>query len=203
MQSIESFPLAWPPDWQRTPSLKRKAARYKVSFREARDGVVHSLALMGVRSHDVVLSSNIPSKSNGLPYAGYVEPEDPGVAIYWTTKTHERRVVACDSWRTVRDNLRAVGLTLEALRALERTGASEILNRAFTGFAALPGKTEDDWRTVLGFRSNGINVTVENIEVHYRVLSKEMHPDKDGGSHDAMVKLNAAREAALKFMGIG
>lgn len=208
MQGVESFPLAWPSDWQRTPSLKRKAARYKVSFREARDGVVHSLALMGVRNHDVVLSSNVPSKSDGLPYAGYAEPSDPGVAVYWTTKTHERRVVACDSWRLVRDNLRAVGLTLEALRTLERTGASEILNRAFTGFAALPpGPSVEAWEKVLGLTDEMQpgrfkRVTREMIEERYRELSKEAHPDK-GGTHEAMVRLNAAREAALKFMGIG
>lgn len=201
MQGVDAHPLTWPADWQRTPAHKRKSSRYKVSFREARDGVVRSLELMGVRSHDVVLSSNIPSKSNGLPYAGYAEPADPGIAIYWTTKTHERRVVACDSWRTVRDNLRAVGLALEALRTLERTGASEILNRAFTGFAALPGKTEDDWRAVLQLY-NLKKITIEDIEGNYRALSLKTHPDQ-GGTHDAMVRLNAAREAALKFMGIG
>ncbi len=210
MQGIEIFPLTWPPGWERTPSLRRKSSRYKVSFREARDSVVHSLRLMGVRDCDVVLSSNVPPKSNGLPYAsGYAEPQDPGVAVYWTKmgvdtdkRTHtERCVIACDKWRTVRENLRAVGLALEALRTLERTGSSEILNRAFTGFAALPpASSEDDWRTVL--KLSGMAVNASDVEERYRELAKQAHPDS-GGDHDAMVRLNKARDAALTFLRIG
>lgn len=200
MQGLESFPLTWPPGWQRTPAHQRKKGRYTIGFAKARGDVVHNLRLMGVRNHDVVISSNIPSKSNGLPYATYAEPSDPGVAIYWTTRDNECRVIACDKWRTVRENLRAVGLALEALRTLERTGSSEILNRAFTGFAALPPSGED-WRAVLQLYSLK-KITIEDVEGNYRALALKAHPDQ-GGSHDAMVRLNAARDAALKFMGIG
>lgn len=198
---VDAHPLTWPEGWKRTPPHQRKKARYSIGFAKARGDVIHTLRLMQVQQHNIVISSNIPSKSNGLPYATYAEPSDPGVACFWTTKTHERRVVACDCWRTVRDNLRAVGLALEALRTLERTGASEILNRAFTGFAALPpGRLDDNhWRVVLMLTSN---YTRDDVEARYRELSLKTHPDK-GGTHEAMVKLNAAREAALKFLGIG
>jgi hypothetical protein len=207
MEGIEVYPLTWPASWKRTLAHRRKNSRYKVNFARARDEVVRSLALMGVRDYNVVISSNVPTRRDGLPLANMREPEDPGVACYWTSMvidadkrgSTERRVIACDSWRTVRDNLRAVGLALEALRTLERTGASEILNRAFTGFAALP-PAEDDWRNVLGLR--GIAVTSSDIEERYRALAKDAHPDS-GGSHDAMVRLNRAREAALAFLRIG
>jgi hypothetical protein len=197
MEGIEIYPLTWPANWKRTPAHLRKSSRYKVSFARARDEVVRSLSLMNVRDYNVVISSNVPTRRDGLPYANMREPEDPGVACYWT-KDSERRVIACDSWRTVRDNLRAVGLALEALRQLERTGASEILNRAFTGFAALP-PAGGDWRNVLGL--NG-DVTIEQVELRYRTLAKMLHPDK-GGSDEKMVALNKARDAALAFLRIG
>jgi hypothetical protein len=136
------------------------------------------------------------------------EPDDVGVAVYWTKmgidadkrSRTDRRVIACDKWKTVRENLRAVGLALEALRTLERTGSSEILNRAFTGFAALPPAGTKDWRVVLGLEN--MAVTSSDIEERYRQLAKDAHPDT-GGDHDAMVRLNKAREAALAFLRIG
>lgn len=192
MKGINSFPLAWPTGWKRTEAGKRRQSTYKVTLAQARDGVLDSLRLMGVRQHDVVLSSN----AGGLSTR---EPADTGVACYWNDKDGQQRVIACDKWKTVRENLRAVGLALEALRTLERTGSSEILNRAFTGFAALP-PPENGWRDVLGLR--GIAVTSSDIDERYRLLAKDAHPDK-GGDHDAMVRLNKAREDALAFLRIG
>jgi hypothetical protein len=210
MQPIEAYPLSWPPGWKRTLPAQRRQSSYKVDLAKARDELVHEVELMGVRRHDIVLSSNVPTRGDGLLYAKWREPDDPGVAVYWSksrwdkntrTERFEQRVIACDKWRTVRENVRALGLAVEALRMLERTGSSEILDRAFSGFVPeLPGKVEEDWRSVLGFK--GIHVTVEDVNERYRELSLEAHPDR-GGDHDAMVRLNAARDAALKFMGIG
>jgi hypothetical protein len=203
MEGINAHPLTWPVSWRRTPPHQRKRSRYQVSFGRARDEVVHSLGLMGVSRHDVIISTNVPLRRDGLPYADMREPDDPGVAVYWSKigKQTEQRVIPCDSWRTVRDNLRAVGLALEALRQLERTGAKEILDRAFTGFAALPPapSEEEDWRRVLFPDGSWKLVTKERIEERYRELSLVAHPDR-GGSHDAMVRLNRARDQALAFL---
>lgn len=52
-------------------------------------------------------------------------------------------VLACDLFREVRLNMHAIGLTVEAMRQIERCGASSMLERAFRGFmAALPAKGE-------------------------------------------------------------
>jgi len=202
MNDVDAYPLTWPIGWKRTDAHRRKNSPYKVSFARARDEVLHSLGLMGVRDYNVIISSNVPLRRDGVPLANMREPDDPGVAVYWSDHKQERRVIACDKWRTVRENVRAVGLALEAMRMLERTGSSEILNRAFTGFAALPASTEaqEDWRGVL--KLNNVFVTADDVEERYRALAKEAHPDK-GGDHDAMVRLNRAREDALKFLGIG
>jgi hypothetical protein len=199
-EPIDAYPLSWPIGWKRTEPHRRKSSRYKVTFARARDEVLHSLQLMGVRDYNVIISSNVPLRRDGLPLANMREPDDVGIAVYWSNHKQERRVIACDKWRTVRENLRAVNLALEALRMLERTGSSEILNRAFTGFAALPpaSAAEEDWRAVLKLR--GMAVTSADIEESYRELAKEAHPDS-GGDHDAMVRLNQARDAALKFLG--
>ena len=105
--------------------------------------------------------------------------------------------MACDCWRTVRDNLRAVGLTIDALRAIDRSGATQLLERAFTGFAALPESTTvvRSWRDVLHL--NGQPITQRDVLEAFKRRLPLCHPDS-GGSHDLMVELNRARDEGLR-----
>lgn len=192
---IDAHPLAWPDGWKRTPRHARNRSKYKVSFSHARDDLANELRMLARRDSDVVISTNVPTRRDGLPLANTREPEDPGVAAYWITPDGAQHVIACDAWDTVRENVRAVGLAVGALRMLERTGASEILDRAYTGFAALPpqgGAT--DWPSVLSVEPTA---TREQIELRYRELARLHHPDR-GGDAAMMTKINAARDAALR-----
>lgn len=199
--SVNAHPLYWPEGWRRVKH--RQPSRYNVSFANARDAMTRELRLLGAQ--DIVVSTNVPLRHDGLPYARSSAPADPGVAVYWTTRKHGQRVIACDAWRTVRENLRAVGLAIESLRLLERTGASEILDRAFTGFAALPaqGESEPDWW--LGELGLDRSELTQHALVHrvriimdaYRRLARQRHPDC-GGSDAEMVRLNKARDAAMQ-----
>lgn len=192
---IDAYPLAWPDGWKRTRPASRRQSRYKVSFAHARDDLADELRMLARRESDIVISSNVPTRRDGLPLSGHREPDDPGVAAYWITPSGEQRVIACDTWDTVRENVRAVGLAVSALRLLERTGASEILDRAYTGFAALPpqgGAT--DWPSVLSVEPTATRV---EVELRYRELARIHHPDR-GGDAETMTKINAARDAALR-----
>lgn len=209
VEGVDGYPLYWPEGWKRTESWKRSTARYDVNFARARDELLRSLKLMGVRENDIVISTNVPLRKDGLPYAGMAEPKDPAVAVYWTERRgwnsqrgdYDRipRVMACDCWRTVRDNLRAIGLSLEALRAVKRAGATNILDRVFQGFTALPADTRPrSWREVLGVDLK--HPTRAAIDAAFRALAVTAHPDA-GGTHDRMVELNRAREEAFREIG--
>lgn len=187
---IEAYPLCWPDGWPRRKSYARNRSRYEVTFLRARDELARQLKLM--RAKDVVISTSVPLRRDGLPLAGQREPEDPGVAAYWTDKNGKPRVCACDAWQTVRENLRAVGLAVESLRALERTGASELLERAFAGFARLP-EAADCW-SVLGFSGR---VARHEVDARYRELARQHHPDR-GGDHQQMARINAAYQEATR-----
>lgn len=194
----DAYPLYWPEGWKR--SQRRKKSRYTVKMAQARDDLLKELRLLGAR--DVVISSNVALRRDGLPYANTPEPKDPGIAVYWVTKDKDQRVIACDCWSTVAENMRAVGLTIGALRQIERTGASQILERAYMGFKALPAPEAEpqpvidlhEALTVL--RLSPSDLTKENVERNYRQLAKERHPDH-GGSDEAMAQLNMARTIAL------
>lgn len=192
---IDAHPLAWPTGWERTPPYRRHRSKYKVTFLKARDELARQLRMISRSGSDVIISTNVPLRRDGLPLANMREPSDPGVAAYWYDKRGRQRVIACDAWETVRENLRAVGLTVEALRTIDRAGASEILDRAFQGFAALPpGPSEDPWWEVLGITRDANSGVIEAV---YRRLARINHPDH-GGDAAKMAKINAARDAALR-----
>jgi hypothetical protein len=71
-----------------------------------------------------------------------VRARDAGKAFYEGKRGMEHEyVLACDLFVEVRLNMHAIGLTIEAMRQIERCGASSMLERAFRGFiAALPAK---------------------------------------------------------------
>lgn len=139
-----------------------------------------------------VLSMNVPRRVDGSPYAsGKPENGDPGVALYFERKG-KQMVFACDRWDQVKDNIRAVQKTMEALRAIDRWGASEMMERAFSAFEAIAPPLS--WRKVLGLDGRP---TEDQVNAAFREKARRAHPDA-GGSTAAMVELNAARDAALR-----
>lgn len=207
------YPLAWPDGWHRTPSLERKRATFgrketrpgnswkshaRLSVNDATRRVLAELGRLGVvRDDDIVISTMIRVRLDGLPRSGEPEPQDPGVAVYWERPGESPRCMAIDLYDRVADNLAAIAATLEAMRAIERHGGAAILDRAFSGFAALPapGPTSaKSWREVLGFTA-GRTITLDDARVAYRRLASENHPDR-GGDPDRMAEINRAWQQA-------
>lgn len=193
----QAFPLHWPDGWPRTKTPAR--SRFDVPFTMVRDGVLEEIARMGGRY--AVLSTNVKLRRDGLPYANQRTPEDPGVAVYFE-RNGKQMVFACDRWDRVKDNIRAIQKTIEAMRGIDRWGASDMLERAFSAFEALPaphGPSIRSWREVLGFPP-GARPDREGIDIAYRSQAKSAHPDV-GGSADAFAELQRARDEALRAIG--
>ena len=109
--------------------------------------------------------------------------------MYWQPKKGAMKVLAVDRFDRVADNLAAVAGTLAALRSIERWGGGQILDRAFTGFTALPGPdTKRTWREILGVPATG---DIGKVREAYRIAASSAHPDK-GGSHERMTEINQA-----------
>lgn len=191
------YPLDWPPE-QARHSGRRDPGPYQVTLDRAQRDLVHELELL--RAREVVISTGIRVRQDGYAYASARDPDDPGVAVYWT-RDGQDYAVACDRYRDVRSNLRACGLAIHHLRRLEQAAPS-FAEKAFSGFARLAANAGADgsrpWRDVLGF--DGF-VPAEQIEKRYRSLARERHPDLDSGSAAAMAELNRARADALEEIG--
>jgi hypothetical protein len=209
------YPLAWPVSWKRTTSGNRQTAKFRkgaggyVGPADARrwqsaerltigDGIKRvsgEMRRLGVRDGDWLISSDVPTRLDGLPYANAAQPKDPGVAVYFRIGAkREPRVLACDRWNRVADNLAAIAGHVEAIRMQDRYGVGT-LEQAFAGYAAIPAKTGGaDWRAELGLTEHPVD-NLATVEARYRELARARHPDS-GGSHEAMARLNEAREAA-------
>lgn len=205
--TIPAYPLQWPAGWKRTEAHHRTRARFgkqrtvrsshtdysykqrsEVTIAQATSRVLEELRRMGVDPDGLVISMDLLLRLDGLPRSGQRDPNDPGVAVYWVDRYDSARPPRCmaiDRYDRIADNLAAVAATLDAMRAIERHGGAEILDRAFTGFVALPAPGGMDWRLVLG---------EDNPEHMYRVLRSRHHPDRNGDA-DKFREVQAAWDA--------
>lgn len=186
------FPLSWPTGWGRTGRAHRRRAAFRsrgaaLSAWAAVQRLSDELGRLGATGE--VLSTNLETRLDGLPRSGQAEPADPGVAVYFRLKG-QPRCLACDKWDRVADNIAAIAQHIDALRRIDRYGVGT-LEQAFAGYAALP-PAACEWWLVLGV---GPDASLETIEDAFRSAMRSAHPDR-GGSHEAMVRLNAARDAA-------
>jgi hypothetical protein len=223
--TINAYPLQWPVGWKRTPADRREGARFHgttkrynsyqtsegtrqsvhtlkrdLTIAEGRKRVLEELARMGLSRDDVVISTNLPLRMDGEVRADARNPNDPGVAVYWQDGKHHR-VMAIDRYDRVADNLAAVAATVDAMRAIERHGGAMILERAYTGFTALPAPASTKpWRDVLGL-ADVHHIDGLRLKDAYRSAASAAHPDRSTGSHERMAAVNLAYEQAKTELG--
>ena len=192
---MEAWPLYWPEGRPRLAYYQREDARFKTTFARARDNIIHEIGLLvGRYQHaNPVISTNIPLRNDGLPYATYKKPDDPGVAVYFTYKK-QQVCFACDRWIKIEDNMQAICKTIEALRGIARWGTGDMMDAAFTGFTALPPPASG-WRADLGLPVDCRDL--DAAQEAYKRLRSIHHPDK-GGNAEQFYKINRAIDAAEK-----
>lgn len=194
MSEQAAYPLSWPVGWKRTGF--RTCSRFGHGGNRPSTGkgtrlVLDELKRMGVADYQVVISTNLKLRLDGLPYSNQANPQDPGAAVYWR-KGDKKFVIACDRWTSIGENLYTIGRTIEATRAIERWGAVTT-EQAFAGYIALNEKTEATCWEVLGIH---IDATESTIMDAYRRRARETHPDH-GGTPEAFSAVVRAKEIAL------
>jgi hypothetical protein len=106
---ISRYPLQWPDGWKRMPAYQRKAASFskngkRLSVFDGVERVLGELKLLGVSDNDVVISTNVETRLDGLPRSDRATPQDVGVAVYWVTRRARRpsawRWTAMTRWLT-------------------------------------------------------------------------------------------------------
>jgi len=207
----QAYPLQWPNGRTRKPASARKLGRFNkkawnglqygdggwrktvdISVADALKRLQEELDAIGARLP--VVSTNLETRLDGLPRSGQRMPVDPGVAVYFQLagKPH---CLPCDTYQKVEHNIAAIAAHIEATRAIERHGVASV-SEMFQGFAALPPPKA--WHEILGVSATA---NADVIRCAYRALAAKRHPDRPGGSHDAMSEINQARDEGLKENG--
>lgn len=149
-------------------------------------------------------------RNDGYPYAN-ANPDHPGVIV--TIETDEGPLrFPCDTFDRMQDNFRAIALSLENLRRVDRYGVTKRAEQ-YRGFRALPpagmstvtmSKTEAAEIVARSAGVTGDPTTAQSriltdsdaFERMYRLAAKYTHPDA-GGVPGAFEKLQDARRRLL------
>lgn len=190
-----AYPLHWPEGWPRSRAQDRFRANFnsrrdtgasyrtkrQLTVNEGTTRVLDALRKIGVGDWNVIVSTNMPVRSDGLPYSNRREPEDCGAAVYWRTNTQQMyQCIAIDQYDRLADNLAAIAGTLDALRAIERWGGAAILERATAGLKELPNGVSGNataWWVVLQVDHNA---NPHDVHAAFLRARKNAHPDHGG-----------------------
>jgi hypothetical protein len=190
-----------------TPASARKRSQFKAQYEQTLDLLFGEAEKLGAR-HLVLQVDLQPGdiRRDGLPRANARYGSNPGVIISLDSR-HGPLRYATDAYDDWRSNLRAVALSLEALRAVDRYGVSK-RGEQYRGWTALPAarsgssvlfddrESAETWmRGAAG--ESGITAWA-SWDGLYKALARRMHPDAAGGSTDLWDRL----DAAAKVLGV-
>jgi hypothetical protein len=192
---------AWP--HQNTP--RRINGPFKIAYLNALKHLETELKHVGAKQIVIATGHRKDEiRQDGWPRSTAKDPTHPGVIVFFDSK-HGPLSFDCDTYRDWRDNLRAIGLTLENLRAVERYGATK-RGEQYKGFAALPApdaQAPEPRRAaaLVLLKAAGCNLTEENVEYVLSVPSacksaynqavRQTHPDH-GGTTEAFQSVRDA-----------
>lgn len=193
------YPLQWPPGWPKSDNTI--GGNFKVDFDQAVKEVAYELELLGVES--AYISTDYELRLDGRPRRDR-EPRTQSAALYFD-RNGKQLCIPCDRFWSVRDNIRAIGLTLKAVRQMERYGTSQMVEAALAGFTALPAgeaanspiymQPSQPWYEVLGVQPDADKDVVRAV---YKAKALKVHPDKEGGSAAEFQRLTNAYEEGMK-----
>jgi hypothetical protein len=211
--SSQRYPLDWPQGYPRHNTGEKwrvnRPGFKSITLTQAVDLLVDEVRKLQGKAYnrdpDLNISSNIPLRNDGFPRADYLrlKIDDPGVAAYFKY-SGEDVVLCCDKFQKVEDNVKAIAITIEDMRRIERNGVSDFIKRSFMGFKALPEYTTPHFWEVLQmpFMPNPTPAMWLQIQKQYRTLAKAYHPDAGGNAEDWHNITRAYDEATRYFKNV-
>lgn len=181
--------------WPGTMTKARRRSPFNATFTDTLTLLERELRLLDPKDRNYppsVLQVAIPESKfrlDGMPRAG-ATPEHPGVIVSIEPRNKPSLSFPCDSFNHWHDNLRAIALTLEALRKMDRYGVTQT-GQQYTGWQALPGPGKTEWlsaddaeaflRTAAG-ADEGHGKDLGTLAQVYRRARANAHPDRNLGA---------------------
>jgi hypothetical protein len=191
--------------WPGPRTKSRKFSPFRSNYLSTLDLLEEELRHL--RARDIVIQSGFSRaqlRNDGWPKAGE-KPTDPGIIISFTSPNGPLSF-PCDRYTDFQANMRAIGLSLEALRAVDRYGVTRQAEQ-YKGWQqiAAPGATShfanaEEAADFIVVQARGFQESfmqrhvIRSDKVRkdlYRQAAARLHPDK-GGNHDQFVLLQEA-----------
>lgn len=204
MPEILFQPLGEGPAWDGPAEPSVRPCQFKATYSATERELLAELKAIGVRTAvlELDLSRGDLRVTDGLPRAGS-SPRTSRVRLSFQHRRHGRLSFACWTYSHWHDNVRAIRMTLEALRAVDRYGAVQG-DKQYTGFKQLPGGSQGDQPSMTVeeaayFIAQVVSVPfmliVKSHGIYreaYRDAAKVLHPDA-GGDEGSFKKLQGAK----------
>ena len=186
-----------------TPAYQRITAPFKSTYERTKKDLERELAHLGAR--DVLLEADCDESQVRLDgqLRASAKLRGPGVIITCSVGGDIYRF-PCDRFKHWDDNVRAIALTLERMRAVDRYGVT-LNKQQYAGFKALPSQmpiadSRDAACAVLR-KFSGMFVPNDagrdTLVQAFRAARNRTHPDKGGNVEDWH-----AVEAAARTLGV-
>jgi hypothetical protein len=192
---------AWP--GKETASYSRKRAAFRIGYADRLNLLDHELQKL--RAKDIVIQAQFDAKDirqDGWPRSS-ARPKGPAIIVSFVGSKGPLSF-PCDRYTAWEDNLYAIALSLEALRAVDRHGVTQNAEQ-YKGWAQLPPPSRSVEATGFSTRESAAiwlashsgmpkDYILDDPNVAdraYRAAAKALHPDA-GGSTEEFQRLGAA-----------
>jgi hypothetical protein len=187
----------------RPAKLPMERARFDSKYSATLDLLEAELRHLSARSITILAGFRLEQiRNDGWP-RGSSSPEHPAAEIHFTSRG-KQLAFKCHRFSRFEDNLRAIALSLEALRKVDRYSVSDQAQQ-YTGWAQLPAAGESDSLqkavTLLvllageGHSKERVLANQEAATAAYRAAAKRVHPDTNPGApRSSWDALQAAKE---------
>lgn len=193
-----------------TPSWKRRKSAFKATWSQTLDLLERELHHL--KAKDILVDGYFgygDIRNDGWPKSK-ARPSQPGVILSFDTK-RGRISMPCDTYTEWEANLRAIALTLENLRAVERYGVTTERAEQYTGWLKLSAanvidEVEHLARELAGFagadpsQANTFATNQDAFDRVWKEAARRTHPDT-GGNADDFKQVIAMRDRIRTLKG--
>jgi hypothetical protein len=171
--------------WTDPETKHRERSPFSATWQSTLDMLARELSHLGVKM--AVIQIDVPEgelRRDGMPLKD-AKAGHPGVVISFESRFGPLRYAA-DTYRHWQVNVRAIALSLEALRAVDRWGATKRGEqyRGWTAIAApapMFASADEAYRWMRKYAADELVIVVEgNLTPRklYRAMAMKMHPDQ-------------------------
>lgn len=185
------------------PEGGRVRSPFHGSYTDTLDRLEREMRHLGATNIVILVDADHSEiRNDGWPRST-MRPKTMGVVVTFSTPALGSLRYEAGKFNAWEQNLRAIVMTLERLRAVDRYGCTK--GEQYTGWKKLPGGAGpivgSEWASVeaamrflcLIGQPSTLSILPSDLDMVYRAAARKAHPDA-GGSHEVMSKVNRAKE---------